>query len=76
MAQAIRALPGQPKPSESVVPGLLDGLDNIHRKVARWLEAERRAPDNVAALPGARQRRVFGVIKSDTPMQGVAGGAA
>ena len=52
MANAIRALADQPKPSEAVVPGLLEGLDNIHRLVARWLEAERVAPDNVASLPG------------------------
>jgi len=37
MAQALRALPGQPRPSEVLVPGLLDGLDNIDRRLGRWL---------------------------------------
>ena len=52
MARAIRDLADQPKPSEAVVPGLLEGLDNIHRLVARWLEAERLAPDNIATMAG------------------------
>ena len=31
MARAIHALRAQPKPSEAIIPGLLDGLDRIKR---------------------------------------------
>ena len=44
MVEAIKALPAQPRPSEAVVPGLLEGLDNINRLVSRLLgtvESER-----------------------------------
>jgi predicted glycosyltransferase len=37
MAQALRALPGQPRPSTVVVPGLLDGLANIDRMAGRLI---------------------------------------
>lgn len=40
MAIALRNLPNQPLPSDVVVPGLLEGLDNIHRLVDRWLDDE------------------------------------
>jgi predicted glycosyltransferase len=36
MAQALRGLAHQPKPSAVVVPGLLEGLDNIRRLVGLW----------------------------------------
>ncbi|HEY8565018.1 MAG TPA: glycosyltransferase [Beijerinckiaceae bacterium] len=36
MAAALRALPSQPKPSEVVVPGLLDGLDVIRARYAAF----------------------------------------
>ena len=39
MAGALRRLPSQSRPSEIVVPGLLEGLDNVNRLVAPWLEA-------------------------------------
>ena len=39
MANALRALPQQNRPSEVVVPGLLEGLDNIQRLVDLWLDA-------------------------------------
>jgi len=42
MATALHQLPQQPLPSEVVVPGLLDGLDNVNRLVERGL-ADRRA---------------------------------
>ena len=50
MAAALRRLPSQNRPSEIVVPGLLEGLDNVNRLVAPWLEAaaELEAP---LALP-------------------------
>ncbi|MFC3674003.1 glycosyltransferase family protein [Ferrovibrio xuzhouensis] len=36
MAAAIRNLPRQPLPSEVVIPGLLEGLDNVDRLVQPW----------------------------------------
>ena len=45
MAAALRALPRQNRPSEIVVPGLLEGLINVSRLVAPWIEAaEDEAP--------------------------------
>ena len=38
MAAALRALPRQSRPSEVVVPGLLEGLPNVSRLVAPWIE--------------------------------------
>src|SRR5687767_9502501 len=38
MAAALRALPRQNRPSEVVVPGLLEGLRNVSRLVAPWIE--------------------------------------
>ncbi len=46
MATALRALTHQNKPSEVVVPGLLEGLTNVARRVAPWLE-----PAESEALP-------------------------
>lgn len=37
MAHALRNLPNQSRPSGVVVPGLLDGLDRIHRSVEDWI---------------------------------------
>jgi predicted glycosyltransferase len=46
MAAALRALPRQQRPSEVVVPGLLEGLTNVSRLVAPWIEpAEESAPE-------------------------------
>lgn len=42
MATALRHLPQQPLPSEIVVPGLMDGLDNVDRLTRRWIERPRR----------------------------------
>jgi predicted glycosyltransferase len=39
MAAAIRALPRQKRPSEVVIPGLLEGLPNVARLVAPWIKA-------------------------------------
>ena len=39
MAAALRALPRQNRPSEVVVPGLLEGLTNVARRVAPWVES-------------------------------------
>jgi predicted glycosyltransferase len=38
MAAALRALPRQQRPSEVVVPGLLEGLTNVSRLIAPWIE--------------------------------------
>jgi predicted glycosyltransferase len=43
MATALRQLPQQARPSTIVVPGILDGLDNIGRLTSRAL-TERRRP--------------------------------
>ncbi|GMQ77456.1 MAG: glycosyltransferase family protein [Gammaproteobacteria bacterium] len=40
MADALRALPAQRRPSDAVVPGLLDGLDRIHDLTEQWLDEE------------------------------------
>lgn len=45
MARAIHALQAQPKPSEAIIPGLLDGLDRIQAITKPWLEAARRSGD-------------------------------
>jgi predicted glycosyltransferase len=37
MAAALRALPQQKRPSEVVIPGLLEGLDNVNRLAQPWL---------------------------------------
>ena len=39
MAAALRRLPSQNRPSEIVVPGLLEGLDNVGRLVAPWIDS-------------------------------------
>ena len=45
MAAALRALPRQQRPSEVVVPGLLEGLKNVARLVEPWIEpVEETAP--------------------------------
>jgi len=44
MAAALSALPDQPRPSETVVPGLLDGLDVIRARFAAGLAAPRTMP--------------------------------
>src|SRR5690606_32592585 len=41
MVSALRALPYQKRPSEVVLPGLLDGLDTVHRLTAPWLGRRR-----------------------------------
>jgi predicted glycosyltransferase len=46
MATALRHLPQQGLPSEVVLPGLLDGLDNVNRLTDIAI-ARRRRPDNV-----------------------------
>ena len=51
MAAALRALPRQGRPSEVVVPGLLEGLPNVARLVAPWIEpAEVEAPQALSRI--------------------------
>lgn len=38
MAKALRELPYQNRPSDVVVPGLLEGLDNVNKLVQPWLD--------------------------------------
>jgi hypothetical protein len=44
MVAALSALPDQPRPSEIVVPGLLDGLDVIRTRFTAGLAAPRTMP--------------------------------
>jgi predicted glycosyltransferase len=45
MAAALRALPDQPPPSRVVVPGLLDGLEAVVRRVGRLVPSRTLAPE-------------------------------
>ena len=49
MVDALRGLASQPRPSEVVVPGLLEGLDNIHRLVEHWLDPAGEPPGGARA---------------------------
>ena len=49
MAAALRALPRQNRPSEVVVPGLLEGLTNVSRLVAPWIASEDIEAPNTAS---------------------------
>ena len=53
MAEALRGIASQPRPSDVVVPGLLEGLDNIHRLVERWLDPRGERPRALRAAGGA-----------------------
>ncbi|MEQ9120985.1 MAG: hypothetical protein RIM80_00245, partial [Alphaproteobacteria bacterium] len=48
MATALRRLSRQPKPSDVVVPGLLDGLESVIRLVGRAIEIGRAPPLKLA----------------------------
>lgn len=54
MAAALRRLPRQTKPSEVVVPGLLEGLENLDRLIKPWIE-RRKDPVETAAALGQRR---------------------
>jgi predicted glycosyltransferase len=53
MIRALRDLPRQRRPSEIVVPGLLEGLDNVNRLVEPWMQ-ERQPAVRLSAVSGAR----------------------
>jgi predicted glycosyltransferase len=48
MADALRALPRQKRPSEIIVPGLLEGLENVNRLIQPLIEKPTRAETPVA----------------------------
>jgi predicted glycosyltransferase len=52
MATALRQLPQQQAPSDVIIPGLLDGLENVNRLAERHLSEPRRP----ARRPMFRQR--------------------
>jgi predicted glycosyltransferase len=49
MAAALLQLRQQPPPSAVVVPGLLDGMENVNRLARKWLDLGRRTPLGVRA---------------------------
>ena len=49
MSAALRRLPRQNRPSEIVVPGLLEGLDNVARLAAPWVEVPAQAQGDAQA---------------------------
>lgn len=53
MAAALRQLPQQAPPSAVVVPGLLDGLPNVHRLATQLLDRNRRPWRRPVALGAA-----------------------
>jgi predicted glycosyltransferase len=57
MATALRQLPQQALPSEVVVPGLLDGLDNVNRLVQQSLQRSRRLRQQLPQRDLARRSR-------------------
>jgi predicted glycosyltransferase len=53
MAAALLQLTQQKRPSEVVVPGLLDGMANVIRLARKWLEYDREDRFRYAALRNA-----------------------
>lgn len=62
MAAALQQLPYQPKPSEKVVPGLLEGLDSVNRMVERQISRVEAmpAPERPAASNTGKRLRSHG----------------
>ena len=54
MATALRTLPQQLLPNESVVPGLLDGRENVIKLARQWLYRRRRSFGLAVGAGGAR----------------------
>jgi len=48
MAEALRRLPERAPPSRVTIPGLLDGLDTVHRLAAHWLYRQSAQPGLIA----------------------------
>jgi predicted glycosyltransferase len=57
MAAALRALPRRNRPSDVVVPGLLEGLENVARLVAPWVTPASGAAATHDAIAELRPRR-------------------
>jgi predicted glycosyltransferase len=57
MATALRDLPQQRLPSEVVVPGLLDGLENVNRLTNQWLSRGREPAIRAAERKSGQHRR-------------------
>ena len=55
MAEALRALPHQKRPGEIVVPGLLEGLENVRRLAAPYLAPPKRVRRSAQVLRLGRQ---------------------
>jgi len=55
MATALRQLPQQGLPSDVVVPGLLDGLGNVWRLVAKQLMHPHRGPASLDAMESSAE---------------------
>ena len=53
MAAALRAMPKQKRPLDVVVPGLLEGLENVNRLISPWLQREQPAQDAVTSISSA-----------------------
>ncbi len=54
MATGLRDLPQQAPPSDSVVPGLLDGRDNVAKLADTWLNRRRQGLTVAARAAGAK----------------------
>ena len=52
MITALHDLPQQPKPSDSIVPGILDGLENVDRLVQQLLRKRHQATPRLAGSGG------------------------
>jgi len=52
MVDALRALPRQPLPSTTVVPGLFEGLPNVVKLVAPWIQQGDEEAENLLARIG------------------------
>lgn len=51
MIKALRALPHQASPKDVVIPGLLEGLDNVARLVEPWVKPDKpERPGNIVPL--------------------------
>lgn len=52
MINAIRALPHQQQPKDVVIPGLLEGVDNVARLVEPWIQPDKpERQSNIVTLP-------------------------
>jgi predicted glycosyltransferase len=52
MITALHDLPQQPRPSDSIVPGILDGLENVDRLVHQLLQKSRHTTPRLAESGG------------------------